>query len=128
MFMGKVFLKSLYSIVVILSIINLFTSCSDDSDDAQSMVGTVWIHQFKPEDHIVDGAAGAFYFGKDKVEEYALDENLKVLRLIQTLNYKVKGQTIVIGIKEGTLTDNTLHFDGYIYYRSNKSITDILTP
>lgn len=128
MFMRKVSFKSLYSIVTILSIINLFISCSDDSDDAQSMVGTVWIHQFKPEDHIVDGAAGAFYFGKDKVEEYALDENLKVLRLIKTLDYKVKGQTIVIGIKEGTLTDNTLHLDGYIYYRSNKSITDILTP
>lgn len=124
----KVYFKSFYSIVVIMSFISLFASCSDDNDDTQSIVGTIWIHQFTPEDHIVDGAADAFYFGKDKVEYYALDENLKVLRLIKTLDYRVNGQTIIIGIKEGTLTDNTLHYNGYIYYRSNKNITDILTP
>lgn len=113
--------------IFVMSIINLFSSCHKDNDDLQSMTGTVWIHQFTPEDHIVDGSAAALYFGKEKVEYYALDANLKVLRLINSLDYQVKEQTIVIGIKEGTLNDNTLYFDGVIYYRTSKNITDILT-
>ena len=80
-----------------------------------------------PEDHIINGSAAALYFDKEKVEYYALDANLKVLRLIKSLDYQVKGRIIVIGIKEGTLNKNTLHFNGVIYYRSNKNITDILT-
>lgn len=107
--------------------ISLFPSCDKDNDDLQSMIGTVWIHQYTPDDNIVDGAAAALYFGKEKVEYYALDANLKVLRLIKSLDYQVKERTIVIGIKEGTLNENTLLFNGVIYYRSNKNITDILT-
>ncbi len=119
--------QKFYSMIFVMSIINLFSSCHKDNDDLQSMTGTVWIHQFTPEDHIVDGSAAALYFGKEKVEYYALDANLKVLRLINSLDYQVKEQTIVIGIKEGTLNDNTLYFDGVIYYRTSKNITDILT-
>ena len=119
--------QKFYSMIFVMSIINLFSSCHKDNDDLQSMTGTVWIHQFTPEDHIVDGSAAALYFGKEKVEYYALDANLKVLRLINSLDYQVKEQTIVIGIKEGTLNDNTLYFDGVIYYLTSKNITDILT-
>lgn len=119
--------QKFYSMIFVMSIINLFSSCHKDNDDLQSMTGTVWIHQFTPEDHIVDGSAAALYFGKERVEYYALDANLKVLRLINSLDYQVKEQTIVIGIKEGTLNDNTLYFDGVIYYRTSKNITDILT-
>lgn len=107
--------------------ISLFPSCDKDNDDLQSMIGTVWIHQYTPDDNIIDGVATALYFGKEKVEYYALDANLKVLRLIKSLDYQVKERTIVIGIKEGTLNENTLLFNGVIYYRSNKNITDILT-
>lgn len=116
-----------YSMIFVMAIICLFPSCHQCNDDLPSMTGTVWIHQFTPEDHIIDGSAAALYFGKEKVEYYALDANLKVLRLIKSLDYQVKGRTIVIGIKEGTLNENTLHFNGVIYYRSNKNITDILT-
>lgn len=113
--------------LVICLILILFPSCDNDKDDLQSMIGTVWIHQHTPDDNIIDGAAAALYFGKEKVEYYALDANLKVLRLIKSLDYQVKERTIVIGIKEGTLNENTLHFNGVIYYRSNRNITDILT-
>lgn len=106
---------------------SLFPSCDNDKDDLQSLYGTVWIHQYTTDDNIIDGAAAALYFGKEKVEYYAFDANLKVLRLIKSLDYQVKERTIVIGIKEGTLNENTLHFNGVIYYRSNKNITDILT-
>lgn len=116
-----------YSIIFVMSIISLFPSCDNDKDDLQSLYGTVWIHQYTTDDNIIDGAAAALYFGKEKVEYYALDANLKVLRLIKSLDYQVKERTIVIGIKEGTLNENTLRFNGVIYYRSNKNITDILT-
>lgn len=113
--------------IFVMAIISLFPSCHQGNDVLPSMTGTVWIHQFTPEDHIIDGSAVALYFGKEKVEYYALDANLKVLRLIKSLDYQVKGRTIVIGIKEGKLNEDTLHFNGVIYYRSNKNITDILT-
>lgn len=116
-----------YSMIFVMSIISLFPSCDKGDDDLPSLIGTVWIHQFTSEDHIIDGSAAALYFGKEKVEYYALDANLKVLRLIKSLDYQVKKQTIVIGIKEGALNDNTLYFDGVIYYRTSKNITDILT-
>lgn len=116
-----------YSMIFVMSIISLFPSCDKGDDDLPSLTGTVWIHQFTLEDHIIDGSAAALYFGKEKVEYYALDANLKVLRLIKSLDYQVKKQTIVIGIKEGALNDNTLYFDGVIYYRTSKNITDILT-
>lgn len=122
------FLQGRFSLTLILCLfISLFPSCDKDNDDLQSMIGTVWIHQYTPNDNIVDGAAAALYFDKEKVEYYALDANLKVLRLIKSLDYQVKERTIVIGIKEGTLNENTLRFNGVIYYRSDKNITDILT-
>lgn len=117
---------SIYAMLLVVSVMGLFSSCHKDDDDLPSLTGTVWIHQFTPEDHIVDGSAAALYFGKEKVEYYALDANLKVLRQINSLDYQIKEQTIVIGIKEGTLSDNTLYFDGVIYYRTSKSIADLL--
>lgn len=125
--MKSSFFYSIYTMLLVVSVMGLFSSCHKDDDDLPSMTGTVWIHQFTPEEHIVDGSAAALYFGKEKVEYYALDANLKVLRLIKSLDYQVKKQTIVIGIKEGTLNDNTLYFDGVTYYRASKNITDILT-
>lgn len=125
--MKSSFFYSIYTMLLVVSVMGLFSSCHKDDDDLPSLTGTVWIHQFTPEDHIIDGSAAALYFDKEKVEYYALDANLKVLRLIKSLDYQVKKQTIVIGIKEGTLNDNTLYFDGVIYYRTSKNITDMLT-
>lgn len=125
--MKSSFFYSIYTMLLVVSVMGLFSSCHKDDDDLPSMTGTVWIHQFMPEDHIIDGSAAALYFDKEKVEYYALDANLKVLRLIKSLDYQVKEQTIVIGIKEGTLNDNTLYFDGVIYYRTSKNMTDMLT-
>lgn len=122
----KINLLKTSSIIFVLSIISLLFSCDKDNNDSQSLIGTVWIHQYTPEDNIIDGAAAALYFGKEKVEYYALDENLKVLRLIKSLNYQIRGQIIVIGIKESTLSDNSLYFNNLIYYRSDKKITDML--
>lgn len=122
----KIDLLKTSSIIIVLSIISLLFSCDKDNNDSQSLIGTVWIHQYTPEDNIIDGAAAALYFGKEKVEYYALDENLKVLRLIKSLNYQIKGQVIVIGIKESRLSDNSLYFNNLIYYRSDKKITDML--
>lgn len=116
-----------YSIIFVMSIICLFSSCDNDKDDLQSLCGTVWIHKYTQNDNIIDGAAAALYFGKNKVEYYALDGNLKVLRLIKSLDYQVKERTIVIGFKEGSLNDNSLYFNSLIYYRSSKSKTDLLT-
>lgn len=122
----KINLLKTSSIIFVLSIISLLFSCDKDNNDSQSLIGTVWIHQYMPEDNIIDGAAAALYFGKEKVEYYALDENLKVLRLIKSLNYQIRGQIIVIGIKESTLSDNSLYFNNLIYYRSDKKITEML--
>lgn len=122
----KIDLLKTSSIIIVLSIISLLFSCDKDNNDSQSLIGTVWIHQYTPEDNIIDGAAAALYFGKEKVEYYALDENLKVLRLIKSLNYQIKGQVIVIGIKESRLSDNSLYFNNLIYYPSDKKITDML--
>lgn len=112
-------------LLVIFAISTLF-SCDKDNNDALFLGETIWIHQYTPDDNIIDGAVAALYFGKEKVEYYALDANLKVLRLIKSLDYQVRERTIVIGIKEGTLNDNTLHFNGVIYYRSSKKIADLL--
>lgn len=109
-----------------MSIIGLFSSCNNDEDDLPSLDGTVWIHQYTPEDHIIDAAADAFCFGKNEVEHYALDENLKVLRLISTVDYQVRDGAIFIGIKVGPMGDNFMYYRNTIYYRSDKSITDIL--
>ena len=95
---------------------------------SRTEVGTVWIHQFDREENVDDGSAAALYFGKETVEYYALDNNLKVLRLIEKLQYRVVGQKLSIGIKEGVLGDNYLTFKNERYYRSDKKITDMLTP
>ena len=81
------------------------------------MTGTGWIHQFDHEENVDDGSAAALYFGKETVEYYALDNNLKVLRLIEKLQYRVVGQKLSIGIKEGVLGDNYLTFKNERYYR-----------
>lgn len=121
----KVTVFRIYSLMFILSMICLFSSCKKENNDFQPMVGTVWIHQFRPGDNIINGAAAALHFGKSKAEYYALDGNMKIKRLIKSLDYRVREQTIVIGIKECTLNDNALNFNGRTYYRSNKKISDL---
>lgn len=118
--------KCLY--VLSLMILCTITSCNKDEEDTSSLAGTVWIHQFIPENNIEDGSAAALCFGKETVEYYALDNNSKVLRLIECLKYKIEGQKIIIGIKEGVLGTNYLTFKNERYYRSNKNISDMLTP
>ena len=48
----------------------------------------------------------------------------------EVINNKTKrvGQKLTIGIKEGVLGDNYLTFKNEQYYRSDKKITDMLTP
>lgn len=113
---------------IMFLLLGVVTSCNKDEEDTSSLAGTVWIHQFIPEDNIEDGSAAALYFGKETVEYYALDNNSKVLRLVESLKYKIKGQKIIIGIKEGVLGTNYLTFKNERYYRSNKNISDMLTP
>lgn len=123
--MGKI-RKYLY--LFLLSVLCVLSSCDKNEDDTRSLTGTVWIHQFDREENVDDGSAAALYFGKETVEYYALDDNSKVLRLIEKLQYKVEGQKLKIGIKEGVLGDNYLTFKNERYYRSNKKITDMLAP
>lgn len=113
---------------IMFLLLGVVTSCNKDEEDTSSLAGTVWIHQFIPEDNIEDGSAAALYFGKETVEYYALDNNSKVLRLVESLKYKIEGQKIIIGIKEGVLGTNYLTFKNERYYRSNKNISDMLTP
>lgn len=110
-----------------LSALCVLFSCDKNEEDILSLTGTVWIHQFASEDNVVDGSAAALYFSKNTVEYYALDDNSKVLRLLEKLPYKIEGQMLTIGIKEGVLSDNYLTFKNARYYRSDKKITDILT-
>lgn len=112
----------------LLSVLCVLSSCYKNEGDTRSLTGTVWIHQFDREENVDDGSAAALYFGKETVEYYALDNNLKVLRLIEKLQYRVVGQKLSIGIKEGVLGDNYLTFKNERYYRSDKKITDMLTP
>ena len=123
--MGKI-RKYLY--LLFLSVLCVMSSCDKNEEDSRSLTGTVWIHQFASEDNVNDGSAAALYFGEETVEYYALDDNLKVLRLIEKLQYRVVGQKLTIGIKEGVLGDNYLTFKNERYYRSDKKITDMLTP
>lgn len=106
-------------------IMGLFSSCND-KDNLPELNGTVWIHEYSPKKHIKDVAAIAIYFGKNKVERYALDENMKVLRLITTVDYQVRDGAIAIGMEVGPMGDDLLYFRNHIYYRSTRSITDIL--
>lgn len=96
--MGKI-RKYLY--LLFLSVLCVMSSCDKNEEDSRSLTGTVWIHQFASEDNVNDGSAAALYFGEENVEYYALDDNLKVLRLIEKLQYRVVGQKLTIGIKEG---------------------------
>lgn len=123
--MGKI---RRYLYLLFLSVLCVLSSCDKNEEDTCSLTGTVWIHQFVSEDNVDDGSAAALYFGKETVEYYALDDNLKVLRLIEKLQYRVEGQKLIIGIKEGVLGDNYLTFKNERYYRSDKKITDMLTP
>lgn len=117
-----------YLYLLFLSVLCVLSSCDKNEEDIRSLTGTVWIHQFASEDNVVDGSAAALYFGKETVEYYALDDNSKVLRLLEKLPYRIEGQKLTIGIKEGVLGDNYLTFKNERYYRSNKKITDMLTP
>lgn len=58
---------------IMFLLLGVVTSCNKDEEDTSSLAGTVWIHQFIPEDNIEDGSAAALYFGKETVEYYALD-------------------------------------------------------
>lgn len=113
-------------ILFLVIIASLLLSCSKEDNDIASFNESVWIHQFTTEDKVTDGAAAALYFGENKVEYYALDTDLKILRLIDTFTYQVKKGTIVIGVREGTVSDNYLYFHDLIYYRSGKKIKDLL--
>ena len=113
---------------IMFLLLGVMSSCDKNEEDSRSLTGTVWIHQFASEDNVNDGSAAALYFGKETVEYYALDDNSKVLRLIEKLQYRVVGQKLTIGIKEGVLGDNYLTFKNERYYRSDKKITDMLTP
>ena len=57
------------------------TSCNDEHDDIPYLNDSVWIHQFSPEDNIVDAAGAALCFGKKQVEYFAIDSNGKVCLL-----------------------------------------------
>ena len=117
-----------YLCCLFLSVLCVLSSCDKNEEDRRSLTGTVWIHQFASGENVIDGSAAALYFGKETVEYYALDGNLKVLRLLRQLPYRIEGQKLTIGVKEGVLGDDILTFKDELYYRSNKNIADILTP
>lgn len=96
--------------LLLLSVVMIVCSCADDKNKSTRLTGTVWIHQFTEEEG-VNEAAYALSFGKDKVELYELDKNMHVKELRNQFDYKIiKGKTIRIGNRAGTLGDNYLYF------------------
>ena len=103
------------------------TSCNDEHDDIPYLNDSVWIHQFSPEDNIVDAAGAALCFGKKQVEYFAIASNGKVLRLFDSFDYHLKNdQIIVIGKKEYMITDHTLMFSNKMFYRTDKRFDEMV--
>lgn len=112
--------------LLLLSVMMIVCSCADNKNKSTRLTGTVWIHQFTEEEG-VNEAAYALSFGKDKVELYELDKNMHVKELRNQFDYKIiKGKTIRIGNRAGTLGDNYLYFRAWIFYRSDKKFSDLL--
>lgn len=63
------------------------TSCNDEHDDIPYLNDSVWIHQFSPEDNIVDAAGAALCFGKKQVEYFAIDSN-GIIRKTKNSSFK----------------------------------------
>ena len=66
-------------------------------------------------------------FGKKQVEYFAIDSNGKVLRLLDSFDYHLKNdQIIVIGKKEYMITDHTLMFSNKMFYRTDKRFDEMV--
>ena len=122
--MTNLFKQVLLTIIVLSG--SLIVSCEKDDEELYSLEGTVWIHQFRPEDNIANAAGEALIFGRNKVDDYALDSEMKVLWRIGSRSYKVRGNTLIIGEGEHELGGYCLKFQGDDYYRSDLKPSDVL--
>ncbi|WP_321517762.1 hypothetical protein [uncultured Bacteroides sp.] len=113
-------------ILLILATIFLLSSCQKDEED-NSLTGTVWVSQYKAEEHMTNGiSAKALVFGKDNVEVYYLDANNKIINLITTYNYKKEDQALVIGNSREQIGDNYLYLNYRMFYYTDKKFSDLL--
>jgi hypothetical protein len=113
-------------ILLIFTTIFLLSSCQKDEED-NSLTGTVWVSQYKAEEHMTNGiSAKVLVFGKDNVEVYYLDVNNKIINLITTYNYKKESQTLIISNSREQIGDNYLYMNYRIFYRTDKKFSDLL--
>ena len=121
-------LKQILPIIVLL-IGSLFSSCENNSEEilqpSYDLNGTVWIHQFKPEDH-VSYAAKALVFGRNNVACFYLDSTLKVTDYSYTVDYKIEGSVIEIGISKHRFNDYCFACGPEWFYRSDLKPSDVL--
>lgn len=114
-----------FPVFLILTISLLLFSCQKDEED-YSLTGTVWISQYKVEEHMTNGIiAKALVFGKENVEIYYLDANNKIINFVTSYNYKKESQTLIIGNSREQIGDNYLYMDYRIFYRTDKKFSDL---
>lgn len=117
--------KSLTLFLITLGAIMFLGGCSEDNESSV-LDKSVWIHQFKPEENIIDAAGAALCFGKKQVEYYAIDTDFKILRLIEVFDYHLQDSHIVIGNQTYKLTEHTLMFSNKMFYLTDKRIEDMV--
>ena len=121
-------LKQIHPIIVLL-IGSLFSSCENNSEEilqpSYDLNGTVWIHQFKPEDH-VSHAAKALVFGRNNVDCFYLDSTLKVTDYSYTVDYKIEGSVIKMGMSKYPFNDYSFACGPEWFYRSDLKPSDVL--
>ena len=117
-----------FLLMVALLIGCLFSSCDKDDDELQpsyDLNGTVWIHQFKPEDH-VSYAAKALVFGRNNVDCFYLDSTFKVTEHSYTVDYKIDGSMIEMGMSKYPFNDYSFACGPEWFYRSDLKPSDVL--
>ena len=106
-------------IIVCVFTVFLFFSCSKD-EVFNPLENTIWVHEFKEEEHIVDAKAAEYHFGKDKVAYYAIGNDGKISRRLEIYSYKVNKDVLTIGHTSCTLTDETFYINGKLFVKKSK--------
>lgn len=116
--------KSVFTISLILLLLNTLTACSKDDDTLdKEFANTVWIHRFTPADHMENGVCAEVYvfLSDGTIKDCALDSNNKYLMDLGTYHfYRIDKNHIAFskGDSNGMLIDGN-HFNRfYDFYKS----------
>lgn len=81
-------------------------SCHKD-EEFNPLENTIWRHEFRESEHIVNAKAAEYHFGVENVAYYAIGQDGKISRRIGVYPYTVHKDELTIGATSVTITGNT---------------------